>query len=68
MPLQKPLVSIATGDGNLGGELEVPAGASGLVLFAHGSSSDGKSCRGGGIAGRPARSRRFWKFTRDSPG
>ena len=31
-PLQKPLVSIAAGEVNLYGELEVPAGASGLVI------------------------------------
>ena len=44
-PLQKPLVSIAAGEVNLYGELEVPAGASGLVLFAHGSGSSRHSPR-----------------------
>lgn len=44
-PLLNPLVSIAIGEVNLYGELEVPAEASGLVLFAHGSGSSRHSPR-----------------------
>ncbi len=38
-------VSISSDDVNLYGELEVPAGALGIVLFAHGSGSSRHSTR-----------------------
>lgn len=41
----KPLIHISGGDVNLYGELEVPAGAPGIVLFAHGSGSSRHSPR-----------------------
>lgn len=43
--LVKPLVCMPVGDVNLYGELEVPAHAPGLVLFAHGSGSSRHSPR-----------------------
>lgn len=44
-PIVRPLIQITGGDVGLYGELEVPAGASGLVLFAHGSGSSRHSPR-----------------------
>ena len=43
--VSKPLVCIETGEVHLYGELEVPAGAPGIVLFAHGSGSSRRSPR-----------------------
>lgn len=44
-PVEKPLILISGGDTGLYGELEVPAGAPGVVLFAHGSGSSRHSPR-----------------------
>src|SRR2546428_14106704 len=38
-------VSISAGGATLGGELQIPAGAVGIVLFAHGSGSSRHSPR-----------------------
>ena len=38
-------VRIPAGDGHLDGELDIPAGAPGVVLFAHGSGSSCHSPR-----------------------
>lgn len=46
----KPLINISGGDVNLYGELEVPAGAPGVVLFAHGSGSSRHSPRNKQVA------------------
>ena len=43
--VSKPLVCIDTGEVHLYGELEVPTGAPGIVLFAHGSGSSRRSPR-----------------------
>lgn len=48
--LVNPLVCINAGDVNLYGELEVPVGAPGLVLFAHGSGSSRHSPRNALVA------------------
>ncbi len=45
------LVQIAAGDGSLEGDLVVPPGAEGLVLFAHGSGSSRFSTRNRYVAG-----------------
>ncbi|MDS0241008.1 MULTISPECIES: alpha/beta hydrolase [unclassified Haloferax] len=44
------LVSIPVGDAVLEGDLRIPAGASGLVVFAHGSGSSRKSPRNNFVA------------------
>jgi dienelactone hydrolase len=44
-PVGNPLITISGGDVSLYGELEVPAGAPGVVLFAHGSGSSRHSPR-----------------------
>jgi dienelactone hydrolase len=43
--VSRPLVCIETGEALLYGELEIPAGAPGIVLFAHGSGSSRRSPR-----------------------
>lgn len=45
------LVSIPAGDAAVEGMLEIPAGATGLVLFAHGSGSSRHSPRNNQVAG-----------------
>jgi dienelactone hydrolase len=49
-PVCKPLVCIDTGDVRLYGDLEVPADAAGVVLFAHGSGSSRHSPRNQHVA------------------
>src|SRR5438128_1814249 len=44
-------VRVAAGDVQLDGELKVPAGATGIVLFAHGSGSSRHSPRNQYVAG-----------------
>jgi putative phosphoribosyl transferase len=48
--VDRPLVRIPAGEVDLYGELEVPAGACGLVLFAHGSGSGRLSPRNRHVA------------------